>query len=94
MDRKSYSNHDYPYFRQCVADIGLESPAEQYGLYGSIIVAAWNSIKALRKARNLEKWLSETDEGLKAIYTVRGQLSPAELAAGKPYLIYLRAIPR
>ena len=78
-ERKYYSNYDYPFYRQCVANIGLESPAEQYGLYGSIIAAVWNSITPLRKARNLKKWLSETDEGMKAIYAVRGQLSQVEV---------------
>jgi hypothetical protein len=84
----------YPFFRKTLVDVGLDSPAEQYTLYASVIAAVVGSIGPLRKANNLHQWLSTTDEDLKKIYAARGKLSRAELEAGPLYVKHLREIPR
>eukprot|EP00597_Dinobryon_sp_UTEXLB2267_P016764 CAMPEP_0201092244 /NCGR_PEP_ID=MMETSP0812-20130820/824_1 /ASSEMBLY_ACC=CAM_ASM_000668 /TAXON_ID=98059 /ORGANISM="Dinobryon sp., Strain UTEXLB2267" /LENGTH=132 /DNA_ID=CAMNT_0047343729 /DNA_START=18 /DNA_END=413 /DNA_ORIENTATION=+ len=73
----------YPFQSQWLVKLGLNSPAEQYGLYFSFGVAMAGSIRPLIKYHYLSRYLHTKEEGTKLIYAFKGGLSQIELNAGE-----------
>ena len=49
--------------------IGLVSPAEQYFLYGSVLLAFFGSLSPLYRGYYLNKWVHEKNEEMKIMIT-------------------------
>jgi hypothetical protein len=74
--------------------IGLQTPYEQYILYGSIGTFLYGAYTPFRQYYFLSKWLRETDPVFKDIFAARGKLSEVELRAGSRYLELLKKSQR
>jgi hypothetical protein len=74
--------------------MGLQTPWEQYTLYGAIGTFLYGSYAPFRKAHFLHKWLHESDPCLKDIWAARANLSAAEQNGGERYLQELKRVPR
>ena len=74
-----------PYTLTFMTDTVGASPLEQYGLYGSVLVGAYQYAKASKKKYYLEKYSVETDAFLRTQYAAAAPFTSAELAGAAEY---------
>lgn len=84
----------FPLYIDILHKVGLETPYEQYTLYGTLGAFVYGTYTPMRKAFYLNKWLHESDESLKDIWAARVNLSAAEQKGGERYLQELRKVPQ
>lgn len=87
-----YSN--WPFFSPKLGLVGLSTPAEQYSLYGSVLVAMMASRKPVMQAYWMNRYLHETDQSVKKMLAGRGKFTQIELDAGAEFLKEMKRIPR
>ena len=72
----------------------MDKPVDQYALYGTSLIFIGGSIKPLRKAYYLNKYIHEEDKILKAIWALRGPFTQVELDGGDALLKLYKRAPR
>ena len=72
----------FPFQSNFLFNLGLNTPYEQYALYGSIGVATFGSFRPLKKHYYLNKYLNTQDSRLKLSYAFIGGLQQYEINAG------------
>ena len=83
----------YPLFYKSLTTVGLDTPWEQYTLYGSIVGVMYASIKPFRKGYYLSKYLHEANVEHKIIWMSKGGLLDLDLKAGELYATMLKRTP-
>jgi hypothetical protein len=74
--------------------LGMSTRYEQYTFYGTTIAFVAGSVSPLRRAYFLNKYLHETEEGIKDIWAMRGGFNEVELRGGHKLLEMYRRTPR
>jgi hypothetical protein len=72
----------------------MDKTVDQYALYGTSLLFIGGSIKPLRKAYFLNKYIHEKDPILKAIWALRGPFTQVELDGGEALLKQYIRVPR
>ncbi len=86
--------HKFPFMSGYLAYLGMSTPYEQYTFYGTTLAFVAGSVGPLRRAYFLNKYLHETEEGIKDIWAMRGGFNEVELKGGHRLLEIYRKTRR
>ena len=82
MSIVDFSKARFPFQSNFLVNLGINTPYEQYALYGSVGVAAFGSFRPLKKHYYLSKYLNTQDSRLQLSYAFKGKLQQYEINAG------------
>ena len=83
----------FPFKSETLSGIGMNQ-ADQYGLYIATIVPIVGSIRPLRRAYYINKYVHETDAENKLMIAAKARLTEYEIKASAVFLKNYRAVPR
>ena len=84
----------FPFYSRFLSSIGMVEQYQQYGLYGTTLLAVSQSIQPMKKAFWLHKYVHEKDESMRKIWAGRGNLSTSEKEVSELLLIHYKNVPR